>query len=341
MVEKGWPWDSIDADRPFAAQHIADACASVLKNGVVDTTDFAVSITMASVGRVQIGEGGAWIDGRYLHYGGEDEIVIPFSASASAAVYGLIVLKCNTSVLSRNFSLSYKAPVGQADAEAGAGEIGIAKVRYNRGSAVLQNSDIVRVTTLAMPRNNGTNTGDATDIEGLICGADGKLKKAEPGVDYLSMAGGNLTGPVSVNGKPLSYIVEEISSPYNTQYDTMPGEHIVKYANGYMTASCAIGQYSIPTQCVQAGNHTIFRADSSHRVTFKRKFARVDNVNGLIIGGSILHYTVDPLGMAGTGSQSVEFSNIEAHYWGETPYAVGDTKTFVCGLLAYAEGWWQ
>lgn len=338
MTEKGWPWDSIDADRPFGAQQIANACASVIGNGVVGKTDFQVTPQPSST--VTIGEGEAWIDGRYLNYGGGGALTIAYGpASSSSKVYGLIVLRCDASVPIRGFLFDYKLPKNNQDATAGDGEIAIAKVRYNRGTQTILTSDIIRATSLATPINGSVNIGAPTNIEGLVAGAGGGLRKAVPGADYMPVSGGNFTGPVSVNGKALPCITQDTTNT-NTAYLTMPGTHIVKYSDGRMTCSSVVDNLDITTTCVQSGSHTVFVADSNYGFGVSG-FVKVDNVNLALIGAGDLRYSVEYIGMTGTASQGAAARNIEAHYWGGTSYSVGDTRIYKCGALLYVDGWWK
>ena len=337
MTEKGWPWDSIDGDRPFAAQQIADACKSVVGNGVVGKTDFEVSVQSAST--VSIGEGEAWINGRYINYGGGDTLPIPYGpSSGDGNLYGLIVLKCETSVTIRGFSFFFRIPYSQ-DASEGPGEIAIAKVRYSRGTPNVSASDVIRCTYLATPINGSANVGEPSNIGGLIMGQNGELKQAVPGVDYLPMSGGNLSGDLSVSGNILTHITSETKTT-STKYDTMPGTHIVRYSDGRMTYCLAVDDLRISTTCVQSGQHTVFVADGNYYFDVSN-FETIDNVNVSLIGGGDLRFSTELIGMTNTTHPRVMIRNIEAHYWGGTSHSVGDTNIFLCGALIYVDGWWK
>lgn len=286
MQEKGFPWDSVDGDRPFSAQDMADAYAGIMSDGKMSNDDFDVR-AMTS-GNVIIDKGEAWIGGHHILYPGGDIINIPYTAAQSAPVYGMIVLKCDNAKDSRKFYFYYKVPENGIDAEAGENEIPIAKIQYDRGGDSVNKLSVIN--RLTAPQNIKLSSKTKVDqINGLLSGKNGELVAAIPWDDFAHPdGGGSFKKDIYINSNPLMYAKE-----YNTNKGD-PTWVTTNFNNGLRIEAIRRG-IDLDLMCVLSGDYcSIFGTNQKIGMNITN-VERIDGISCVMIADhndTTLNYTV-------------------------------------------------
>ena len=212
MQEKGFMWDSVNSDRQYGSQDMADAFNGIVSDGVVDAdNDFLITILDASAGIVRIGSGQAWIGGRTLKLDGYEDITLPRHGTQFVGGItwdSLIVLKARTNVENRDFAFEcklYNLDTNEYP-QLGAGEILVGKFLWRRVGS-LDGNNMKREVSKANAKNNKVDTATDTDITGLLKGKAGKVMRALPQEDYMPATGGALYADIVpttgyINGVP-------------------------------------------------------------------------------------------------------------------------------------------
>lgn len=215
MQEKGFMWDSIEGDRIYGSQDMADAFKGIMDDGIVDPeNDFRVTVQEPVNGIVRISSGSAWIGGRFIKLDGYEDIELPRRPGSYyySGHDGTIILKCRTDTEHRDFAFITKAPEGETYTapEPEEGELYIANFKYTRGtdpsigeSGINQRLSKLQKASVMYSKSSPLKIGDDTDLySGILKSSNYKIARAIPGEDYFPMTGGTIKGNVYPGPSP-------------------------------------------------------------------------------------------------------------------------------------------
>jgi len=236
MVEKGWPWDGTsDDERKYGAQEIADAFKSFIKNGVLDEEgDFLLTPQTGDI--LRVGSGSAWINGHLLKFDGFEDVEIPYTAESETPQYGIFGLRLRPDAEHRDFTFFFTSPTDGQTPTLTADEIGIARLRYDRGSPGVAKEHIVREVERAYTTNPYFDKSGIT-MEFLNEVVSSYMELTPEGIALYD-------GPASDTGRKLifGYDSEDKALKMEGDFSTkiyLDGEHavqaeITKYAENTM-----------------------------------------------------------------------------------------------------------
>ena len=155
MIEKGFPWNSVEGDnRSLSADELALIYKALVNNGVFDyENDFLVELTNESLSsnKINITSGLACIEGRFFSFNGKETLTLPEGENTSGNVYpGLIVLKCRPETQYRDFVFEVRCTNDGTEPEAAEYEIPLYRFKPAPNAFAVE---FDRVVEIAKPKN--------------------------------------------------------------------------------------------------------------------------------------------------------------------------------------------
>ena len=155
MIEKGFPWDSVEGDnRSLSAAELALVYKALVNNGVFDyENDFLVEIPPEGhdSNTINITSGLACIEGHFFQFNGKETLTLPEGEITSEDIYpGLIVLKCRTEIQYRDFVFEVKYANDGTEPEIAEYEIPLYRFKPAPNALL---ADFKRVVEIAKPKN--------------------------------------------------------------------------------------------------------------------------------------------------------------------------------------------